>query len=100
MAAEPPAGTPNLPFPVQDNEQVIVLCRKHWWFLWPRTVLWTLFAIIPLAVSIWILSMLDILDDVGIFFLIVAVLYLIYWAARLLLNWYRYHNVIWVVTNQ
>lgn len=100
MAAQPPADTPSLPFPLQDNEQVIVLCRKHWWFLWPRTILWTLFAVVPVAVAVWLLSMLDILDDIGIFFLIVAVLWLLYWTARLLLNWYHYHNDIWVVTNQ
>ena len=100
MAAQPPAGTSHLPFPLQDNEQVIILCRRHWWFLWPRTVLWTLFAIVPLAVAIWLVSMLDILDDVGIFVLIVAIIWLVYWAARLLLNWYRYHNDIWVITNQ
>src|SRR5437870_10762621 len=98
MAAQQTAGTPHLPFPLQDNEQVIILCRRHWWFLWPRTVLWTLFAIVPLAVAIWLVSMLDILDDVGIFVLIVAIIWLVYWAVRLLLNWYRYRNDIWVIT--
>ena len=91
---------PHLPFPLQDGEQVIQLCRRHWWYLWPRTILWTLFAVVPVVAAVWLLSALDVLSDLGIFFYIAAANWLIVWLVRLLLNWYAYHNDIWVITNQ
>ncbi len=100
MQVQPAPNLPKLPFPLQDGEQVIQLCRRHWWFLWPRTIILVLFALVPLAAVIWVLSALDILTDLVIFFWAGAVLWLIYWAVRLFFNWYRYHNDIWVVTNQ
>ena len=33
-------------------------------------------------------------------FWIASAVWMLYWAVRMLLNWYRYHNDIWVVTNQ
>jgi hypothetical protein len=33
-------------------------------------------------------------------FWIAALVYVAYWAIRGLLAWYRYHNDIWVITNQ
>ena len=99
--AEPPAAVnPKLPFPLQEGERVIELCRRHWWHLWPRTIIWLLFALVPVIAAVWLLSALDVLDDLGIFFWAVVAVWLAYWAVRLLLNWYRYHNDIWVVTDQ
>ncbi len=99
MATEP-AANPRLPFPLQEGERVIELCRRHWWHLWPKSILWLLFAFVPVIAAVWLLSELDILDDLGIFFWAVAAVWLLYWAVRLLLNWYRYHNDIWVITDQ
>ena len=48
----------------------------------------------------WLLPPLDVLDDLGIFFWAAVAVWLLYWGVRLLLNWYRYHNDIWVVTDQ
>ena len=79
---------------------MLLLCRRHWWFLWPRSIIKALFAIIPVAGLAWLLSAIGILDDLGIFFWIVAALWLVNWAVRLFLNWYRYRNDIWVVSNQ
>src|SRR3990172_3020609 len=78
MAGPPPAPNPRLPFPLQEGERVIQLCRRHWWHLWPKTIIWLLFAVAPVIAAVWLL----------------------YWVVRLLLNWYRYHNDIWVVTDQ
>jgi len=102
MSTPVPAALPpeRLPFPLQGAEQVILLCRRHWWFLWPKTVILTLVAAVPVILAIWLLSAIDVFDDLGIFFWIVAVVWLAYWSVRLFLNWYRYHNDIWVVTNQ
>ena len=100
MANQPAAPNPRLPFPLQEGERVIELCRRHWWHLWPKTVIWLLFALLPVIAAVWLLSALDVLDDLGIFFWAVVAVWLLYWAVRLLLNWYRYHNDIWVITNQ
>jgi hypothetical protein len=101
MATSLPVAPPEpLPFPLQDAEQVLVLCRRHWWFLWPRTIILALFALVPLVLAFWLLEAVGARDDLGIFFWIVAALWLAYWAVRLFLNWYRYRHDIWVVTNQ
>ncbi len=100
MTGEGAAPAPKFPFPLQQGEQVLQLCRRHWWHLWPRTILWVLFAVVPVAAVAWLLSAIDVLDDLGIYFWIVAALWLGYWVIRLLLNWYRYHNDYWVITDQ
>jgi len=89
-----------LPFPLQDREHVILLCRRHWWFLWPRTILWLIFALAPVFVAAWLLSEIGVLDDLGLIFWGLVLIWLIGWAMRLLLNWYRYQNDIWVINNQ
>lgn len=85
---------------MQDGERIIALFRRHWWFLWPRTILLLLIAIVPAAVVAWLLDLIGLLDDLGIWFWLVAVAWLIVGAVRLYFNWYRYHHDIWVVTNQ
>jgi len=101
-AATPPASKPpRLPFPLQDGEIVLKLCRRHWLYLWPRTAFMALLALAPVVVVAVLLSKADALDGTtGKVFRIVAAVYLFYWAVRILLSWYRYHNDIWVVTNQ
>jgi hypothetical protein len=94
------SGVLKLPFPIQDDENVLRLCRRHWWFLWPRTILWVLFAIVPVVVLSWVWDVAGILGDLGVFWWGIAVLWIVFWALRLLLNWYRYHHDIWVVTSQ
>jgi hypothetical protein len=89
-----------LPFKLQDGEQVVQVCRRHWWFLWPRTILWVLFALVPVGVVWWALGATDLEDNVGGFFWIVTLLWLGFWAVRLFLNWYQYRRDIWVITNQ
>ncbi len=101
MSAAQPATPPaHLPFPLQEGEQVLALCRRHWWFLWPQSILLTLVGVVPVALVAWAFSEIGILDDLGIFFWIGAALWLGYWAIRLFFNWYRYRHDIWVVTNQ
>ncbi len=101
MSATQPLGhRVRLPFPLQSNEQVLALYRRHWWFLWPKAVVMAVFAIAVVAAAAWLLSWAGVLDDLGIYFWIVALLWLGYWALRLLINWYRYHYDIWVVTDQ
>jgi hypothetical protein len=88
-------------FPLQQNEQVIEVCRKHWWYLWPRAAWYAVLALAPVIIIAVIVSKIAGLDGtVGGVFWIIALVYLVYWAVRIFLNWYRYHNDIWVITNQ
>ncbi len=98
--AQPPTGPVRLPFPLQDGEKILALFRRHWWFLWPKAIILTLFAIVPLVAVAWLLDQIGVLDELGIFFWIAAALWLAYWAIRIFMNWYRYHHDIWVVSNQ
>jgi hypothetical protein len=85
---------------MQGGETILQLVRRHWFFLWPRTILWSLYALVPVIVLSIVLSKIGILGDLGIFWWIVVLVWLLYWAVRLALNYYRYHNDIWVITNQ
>ena len=90
-----------LHFPLQDSEQVLMVCRKHWIYLWPRTAVLALFAIVPVIVAAVLMAKTAGLGGTpGKVFWLIALVYLAYWAIRAYLNWYRYHNDIWVVTNQ
>lgn len=98
--SDTPAANPKLPFPLQEGESVVELRRRHWWFLWPQTLLFVISAFLPIAFVAVLLDLASILDDLGIFFWLVAGLWVAYWVVRGLLNWYRYSHDIWVVTNQ
>ncbi len=99
--AGPPRKDGALHFPLQEHERVLSVCRKHWIYLWPRTVFLALFAIVPVIVGAVVMSKTAGFDGTpGKVFWIVALLYLAYGALRAYLNWYRYHNDIWVVTDQ
>ena len=51
MTSQPSAVNPKLPFPLQEGERVIQVCRRHWWHLWPKTVIWVLFALAPVVAA-------------------------------------------------
>jgi hypothetical protein len=107
MATSEPAqpakaeDVPSLPFPLQDGESILRICRRHWMYLWPN-VLWHLvIAIAPLVVLGLILDGVDVLDGtVAQLFTVLAVLWVIYWLIRTFLVWYHYRNDLWVITNQ
>lgn len=100
MAGEPAAPPERFPFPLQPGEKILQVCRRHWWHLWPRSILWTTFAVVPAIALVLVLGTAGIFDDLGIFIWIVLAVWFGFWALRLFLNWYRYHNDIWVVTDQ
>lgn len=90
-----------LHFPLQDNERVLQLCRKHWVYLWPRSVLLLVYALVPLVAAGVLLGAIDQLDGiVRNIYVVAAAVWLLYWALRIFLNWYKYNNDIWVITNQ
>ena len=45
--ASAPPSQPSLPFPLQDGERVIKVCRRHWIYLWPRLIGMVLAAVVP-----------------------------------------------------
>ena len=103
--ATTPAPKPHndsaLHFPLQDSEQVLLVCRKHWIYLWPRTALIAIFGLVPVIVAAVVFQKSTGLSGTpGKAFGAIALVYILYWAIRAFLNWYRYHNDIWVVTNQ
>jgi signal transduction histidine kinase len=94
-------GPVNLPFPLQDNEDILLVCRRHWVFLWPRTILWAALAVIPVAAVAWLLFRVgSVGGQAAMIFWLVALVYLLAWAVRIFLNWYQYDNDLWVITNQ
>lgn len=101
MPAEPDVDRDSLPFTLQDDEVVIQVSRKHWWFLWPVLGLMAAAAIIPVIVFWWVFGVVG--ADSGIGSQVrwgIVVLWLGYWGVRMFLNWYRYNHDIWVITNQ
>lgn len=99
MSAQPAPVPIRLPFPLQDGETIIELRRRHWWFLWPMTALLVVLCVVPLAVAWWVLDEIGVRDDLGIFWWLLVLVWLVYWGVRLVFNWYRYHHDIWVITN-
>ncbi len=97
----PPRKDGALHFPLQQSEQVLRICRKHWFFLWPRSVWYVLLALVPvIAVGVVLSRTVGLDGTTRSVFGIAALVYLAFWALRIFLNWYRYNNDIWVVTNQ
>lgn len=100
-AAAAPKKDGALHFPLQENERVLKICRRHWFYLWPRTVFYVLAALVPIiAVGVAIAKWFDYSGMTAKVFWIAALVYLLYWLVRIFLNWYRYSNDIWVITNQ
>ena len=100
-ADEPrPLNDVSLPFPLQKSEQVLAVVRRHWWFLWPRTLLFAAFGIGAPLVVWWVLDLINLYDNVESWYWIAAGLWMLFWLIRIGLNWYQYYNDIWVITNQ
>lgn len=99
--AAPPPPRDKLPFPLQDNETVIAVVHRHWMNLWPLTALYAAIALVPPIVIIWIFAASGWFDGLTRnIILIIAAIWLLYWGIRALLNWYRYANDLWTITNQ
>lgn len=100
MTSEPAAegAAPTVPFPLQDDERVLLLVRRHWFYLWPRTLLFAVYGLVPVILLAWIRSLFG--GTPGTIATVIAIGWLFFWSVRIFLNWYAYHNDVWVVTDQ
>jgi hypothetical protein len=91
----------NLPFDLQNGENVILFTRRHWIYLWSRLALRFVYAAIPIAAVTWLAGATSGLGStVGRLVLILDAAWLLLWLVRGYFTWYRYRHDIWVVTNQ
>jgi hypothetical protein len=90
-----------LAFPLQDDEHVLHIARRHWMHLWLRTLLWSILALAPVVVLPWLLfSVMSVSGTAAQVFWGIAALWLLFWIVKIALNWYQYRHDVWVVTNQ
>ena len=95
------AKASEVPVPLQDGEQILKLCRRHWIYLWPLIGVYFFAALIPPVVLGVVLDKAGGYHGLGEkIFWVVAWAYLGYWLVRIFLAWYRYRHDIWAITNQ
>ena len=90
-----------LPFPLQETEKVLVMCRRHWIYLYPRLVLQVLIAILPVLALFLVLRWADAMDGLALkAAAVVSVVWLAVWAVKIILVKYQYDNDLWTITDQ
>jgi hypothetical protein len=93
-------AAPSFPFPIQEGEALIQVCRRHWIYLWPSIAFQALLAIVPLIAAAILISALDLNGIAAAVPWIVVAGHAVYRVLAAFLLWYRYHHDIWVITNQ
>lgn len=81
-----------LPFIPQAGEQVIIMCRRHPLYAYPKLTAMALTGLVP-AIALIILS-------TAFWALLIAALWAMFWAGQLYLTWFRYQNDLWFITTQ
>jgi membrane protein YdbS with pleckstrin-like domain len=90
-----------LPFPLQENERVLLVCRRHWLYFWPRIAAYAVAALLPVIALFLLLRWAGALDGIAVKIALVAsAVWLAVWAVKAFFNWYRYNNDIWTITDQ
>jgi len=90
-----------LPFPLQETEKVLMMCRRHWIYLYPRLVLQILTAILPVLALYLVLRWADALDGLAAkVAVVVSIVWLAVWAVKAILVKYQYDNDLWTITDQ
>ena len=90
-----------LPFPLQETEEVLVMCRRHWIYLYPRLVLQLLIAILPVLALLLVLRWADALDGLAAkVAAVVSIVWLVVWGVKAILVKYQYDNDLWTITDQ
>src|SRR3974377_405132 len=95
------APVPSLPYELQNGESAILLTRRHWLYLWSKVGRQVVSAVIPVAVVLYVVGRWGSLgSSSGKIVLLVAFLFVLYWAIRAYFTWFAYVHDIWMVTNQ
>jgi hypothetical protein len=90
-----------LPCDLQNGESVILITRRHWLYLWSKLAVHFLAAVVPVAVVLFVVAKFSSLGSAaGKVVLLVALVFVAYWAVRAYFNWYAYVHDLWIVTNQ
>ncbi len=98
---QPPPANQKLPFELQGGERVVLFCRRHWVYLYTKLTGIVLALIVPTAALLWLVHITAGLGGtVGKVALVVALVWVVFWAIRGYFTWYRYQNDVWIVTDQ
>jgi hypothetical protein len=90
-----------LPFPLQESEKILLVCRRHWLFLYPGLVLRLVAALAPVLALVLLLRAAGTFDGIGLkIALVVSAVWLIFWAVNIFLFKYSYDNDLWTITDQ
>lgn len=90
-----------LPFELQNDESVILFCRRHWLYFTLKLVGVALLWLLPTIAVLWLTNLTAGLGGtVGKVVWAAAALWTLYCLVWAYFTWYRYQNDIWVVTNQ
>lgn len=90
-----------LPFELQQDEQVLVFCRRHWLYFTLKLVGIAAAWLLPTAAVLWLTHLAAGLDGTaGKVVWTAAAVWLVYCLTWGYFTWYRYQNDIWVVTSQ
>ena len=80
---------------------MLIACRRHWMYLYPRLVGLSLLAIVPVVVLTVGLGLGPGLDGTLLWIVIVVdAVWVAFWLVRLYFTWFRYNNDMWVVKNK
>lgn len=90
-----------VPFPLQQGETVLKVCKRHPIFLWPAMIFLLLVAVVPIAVVAWVVNAAgDLSGTTAKVFWIAVLIWVVIVGVRMFLQWWRYHHDLWVITNQ
>ncbi|MCL4242382.1 MAG: hypothetical protein KJ048_13625 [Dehalococcoidia bacterium] len=90
-----------LPFALQKDEAVLVVCRRHWLYFTLRMVGVGAAGVLGAALAIFLVARTFGFDGMaGRITMAVIAVWALYWLVRGYFTWYRYQNDLWVVTNQ
>lgn len=89
-----------MPVQLQDGEVLVLLCRRHWVYLWPLLALYGLIALVAAGLAVVVTRMLDLEGTARAAALGLAGAWVLYWLVRAYVAWFRYRHDQWVITNQ
>jgi hypothetical protein len=90
-----------LPFPLQPDERVVLITRRHWLYFVPRFVAEALAGLLPAALLLLLLNAAGALHGTALkVALVVCLVWLTFWVVRIALAKYRYDHDLWVLTDR